>query len=185
MSKNTRRFEEVNNKKNKEETLLPLRGTKTSAGYDFHTPVDLEIKPGEKVMFFTDVKAKMNKNEVLLLDIRSSMGIKRDLMIGNTIGVIDSDYYGNPDNDGNIGICLRNLKPEMKFDGYTTLQSPKNGSSIVKTQNQIPKIIDLREENTVFIKAGERVAQGIFVKYLSSENCNSEEERSSGIGSTT
>lgn len=185
MSKKTRRFEEVNNKKNKEETLLPLRGSKTSAGYDFHTPVDLEIKPGDKVMFFTDVKANMNKDEVLLLDVRSSMGIKHDLMIGNTIGVIDSDFYGNKDNDGNIGICLRNLKQEMKLDGYITLQLPKTGSTVVKSQTQIPKIIDLREENTVVIKAGERVVQGIFIKYLSSENCNSEEERMSGIGSTT
>lgn len=169
------RFEEVVNKQNEEVTMLPLRSTKTSAGYDFYTPYDIEIKPNEKVMFFTDVKAYMPEGAVLFLDVRSSMGIKRDLMLANTIGIIDSDYVDNSSNEGNIGICLRNLKPDMKIEGYTNILN------LIK----IPKIIDLREENTVKIKAGQRVCQGVFLNYIPAENCNSEDTRQGGIGSTS
>lgn len=175
----TRGFEVVNNTKNKGiETLLPLRGTKTSAGYDFYTPIDLEIKPQEKVFFWTDVKAYMDEGEVLLLDVRSSMGVKNDLMMSNTIPVIDSDYYNNEGNEGNIGISLRNLKPSIKFKGYETTYVGNYG------QIDVPIIEDLTRKNTVIIKAGDRVAQGFFVKYLESDNCNSKEERTGGFGSS-
>lgn len=102
-------------------TELPIRSDEGSAGYDFFSKEDFVI-PGVKVedgkvifgkhLFFTDVKAKMPKNKVLLTDIRSGMGSKSDLMVSNTIGIIDSSYYGNPDNDGNIGISIRNLGTE-------------------------------------------------------------------------
>lgn len=199
-----RKFESVSKelKKNEEVTMLPLRGTKTSAGYDFYAPVDLYIKPQEKVFFWTDVVAHMNEDEVLLLDVRSSIGTKRDLMLANTVPVIDSDY-DQAENGGNIGIMLRNLKPSMKLDGYTHIVTPTClvevdglGNETLAEDEQgnlkmshhtlvpIPHIVDLREENTVFIPKGERVAQGIFLKYLESENCNSEEDRKGGFGST-
>jgi len=172
-----RGFEYVSNRKNNIEVDLPLRATKTSAGYDFYAPYDIEIKPQEKVFFWTDIKSYMKPDEVLLLDVRSSIGVKHDLMLANTIGVIDSDYYNNQDNEGNIGICLRNLKPSIKLDGYETITVD---SKIIN----IPKVIDLTEQNTVKIKAGDRVAQGIFVKYLESDNCNSNKDRKSGFGSS-
>jgi len=87
---------------------LPSRADKRSAGYDFYSPVTVQILPGQKAMIFTDVKAFMQPNEVLLLYIRSSLAVKHDLMLANNVGVIDSSYYGNPDNDGNIGICILN-----------------------------------------------------------------------------
>lgn len=164
-------------KQNDGNILLPLRGTKVAGGYDFYTPVDLEIKPQEKVFFWTDVKAYMQDDEVLLLDVRSSIGIKQDLMLSNTIPVIDSDYYNNPNNEGNIGISIRNLKPKLELVGYEELD-------LEFEKIKIPQIKDLTEENTVYIKAGERVAQGIFVKYLESDNCNTEHSRDGGIGST-
>jgi dUTP pyrophosphatase len=172
------------------EVLLPLRGTKTSAGYDFFTTQDLEIKPQDKVMFWTDIKSYMPSNEMLLLDIRSSIGIKQDLMIANVLPLIDSDYHNNPSNEGNIGICLRNLKPEMKLTGFTKSLVKAYGENyniagyILDSEVNIPIIEDLRESNTVHIKAGERVCQGFFVEYKESDNCNSEVERTSGIGST-
>lgn len=150
---------------------LPVRGTKTSAGYDFFATEDLVIAPQQSVKFKTDVKAYMGADEVLLIDVRSSIGSKKDLMITNTLGVIDSDYYENVDNDGNMMIGLRNLKPQMKLMGFTKIL-------------HVPKIVDLTEENTVVIKKGERVAQGIFVKFLESDNCNTDKERTSGTGST-
>ena len=60
-------------------------------------------------MIFTDIKAYMEADEVLTTHVRSSIGMKRGLVLANTTGIIDSDYYSNPDNDGNIGFMLRNL----------------------------------------------------------------------------
>lgn len=70
-------------------------------------------------------------------------------MLINTVGVIDSDYYSNKDNDGNIGFKLKNLTDEE-----------------------------------VIIEAGEKIIQGIFSKYLKTDDDNTLEERTGGIGST-
>jgi len=156
---------------------LPIRGTKNSAGYDFVATKDLIIPPQETVTFKTDVKAFMQPDEMLIIDIRSSLGIKKDLMISNTLGIIDSDFYDNPDNGGNILIALRNLKPAFKILGTKPLR--------IGTETfWIPEIEDLQIANTVKIQAGEQVAQGIFVKFLEADNCNSDVVRGGGIGST-
>lgn len=181
----SRKFEVVEKRKNQNVVYLPLRGTKTSAGYDFYTPVNLEIPPQSTVFFWTDVKACMEEDEALLLDIRSSLGIKSDLMIANTLPLIDSDYYNNKKNEGNIGICLRNLKPKIEYWGDETfyLKTLEKGEEIFK-EISIPQIADVTGRNTVFIEAGERVAQGFFIKYLPSDNCNTDIERGGGIGSS-
>jgi dUTP pyrophosphatase len=93
----------------KEEVILPLRGSKYSAGYDFFAPYRMIINPGETEMFWTDVKAYMQEYEYLSLHIRSSIGIKKGLVLSNITGIIDMDYFGNPSNDGNIGASLRNV----------------------------------------------------------------------------
>lgn len=92
----------------------PKRKTRKSAGSDiYYTGTDeVVIEPNEKVIFITNIKAYMRDSEMLLADVRSSQGLFSDLMICNTIGVIDSDYYNNAGNEGNIGIGLRNLGKE-------------------------------------------------------------------------
>lgn len=95
------------------ETVKPVRADSRSAGYDFFSKEEVSIKPGEQHLFWTDIKSYMNANEVLNLHVRSSVGIKRGLMLANTTGIIDSSYYENLDNDGNIGICLRNISDEV------------------------------------------------------------------------
>ena len=93
-------------------TFLPTRATSKSAGHDFFLKEDVTIKPGKAVFQYTDVKCKLNRDEVLLLFVRSSIGIKQHLMLANGTGVIDADYYGNADNDGNIGLTLYNYGAE-------------------------------------------------------------------------
>lgn len=92
-----------------EKGILPRRATKYSAGYDFYSPVNVVIPAGHDVLIWTNVKAFMQSNEVLLIAIRSSYGTKKKVVLANQLGIVDADYYSNPDNDGNIGICLRNL----------------------------------------------------------------------------
>lgn len=110
------RFEAVENKVNQEETVLPKRKTAKSAGYDFVMPYDLLIPAGEtSELFFTDVKVKLPSNMFLALHIRSSLGIKKGLMLANCTGIVDADYYNNEDNEGNIGVKIRNCSNEDVF----------------------------------------------------------------------
>ena len=133
------------------EIKLPVKGSKYSAGYDFFCPIDVTIEPGKSHLIWTDVASYMNgEHDVLLIFVRSSIGIRRNLMLANTVGVIDKDYFMNEDNGGNIGICLHNYG-----------------------------------KNPVDIKAGERVAQGIFVSYLDGDSTDTiNANRTGGFGST-
>lgn len=99
-----------------DDVKLPTRSTKGSAGYDFYAAEDVIIPSvwsnlGKPKTIFTNVKAYMKDDEVLLLYNRSSNPIKRGLVVANSVGVIDSDYYSNKDNDGNIGITFYNFYP--------------------------------------------------------------------------
>lgn len=96
------------------EIKLPVRGDKRSAGYDFITPVDIELKPGERKLIFTDVKAFMQDDEVLELHVRSSIGCS-GIILQHCTGIIDSSYFNNPKNDGNIGIPLWNTSENTIF----------------------------------------------------------------------
>lgn len=87
---------------------LPKRSTAGSAGYDFFAAYPFSIGTGQTVFVKTWVKAKMPKDTVLLLFERSSWGFKKQVSIPNSVGVIDSEYYGNAENDGNIAFAFTN-----------------------------------------------------------------------------
>lgn len=88
---------------------LPQQGSENSAGYDFYLPENVVIPPKEgSKLIFTNVKAFMNRGEVLKLYIRSSIGIKQGIVLKNGTGIIDADYFNNENNEGNIGIVLYN-----------------------------------------------------------------------------
>jgi len=86
---------------------LPVRATTGSAGYDFYLPFDLELAPGESAKIPTGIRARMEQGWVLLLFPRSGLGFKYRLQLNNTVGVIDSDYYGS-DNEGHIFAAITN-----------------------------------------------------------------------------
>ena len=154
MLEKTRGFEIVSSDhlksyNNVEDVIFPMRGTKGSAGYDFYLPYDIVIKPKESIIVWSDIKSYMLNNEMLCVYPRSSVAIKRKIRITNIVGIIDSDYYNNPKNDGNIGLSLFNFG---------------------------------KEEQT--FKKGEAIAQAIFQTYLIADNCNSDNCRIGGMGST-
>lgn len=129
--------------------LMPVRSTKKSAGYDFKTPTTFIMEPGDTVFIWTDIRAIMEEDEVLMIYPRSSLGIKHGIKLSNDTAIIDADYAENEKTSGNIGISLKNEGNER-----------------------------------IFFNRGDKIAQGIFTKYLISDNCNSDEERQGGIGST-
>ena len=128
---------------------LPVRATKHSAGYDICTPIDFTIPSGACVKVKTDIKAKIKDDEVLLIFVRSSVGIKKNIVLMNGTGIIDRDFYNNKDNDGNITLALHNYGNDLQT-----------------------------------FKAGDRICQGVFVKYDTVEDDDVETVRTGGIGST-
>jgi len=132
---------------------LPIRKTKYSAGYDMEAAEDTVIPSFKKGMnptlVKTGLKAYMEDDEVLLIYNRSSNPKKKGLILANSVGVIDKDYYGNPDNDGHIMFAFYNIKDE-----------------------------------DIEIKKGEAIGQGLFQKYLVTDDDIAEGERTGGFGST-
>ena len=135
-------------RKNSGDIKLPTRSDPRSAGYDFYSPIDITIQPGEKQLIWTDIKAYMLPDEVLKLYVRSSMG-KYPVVIANGTGIIDSSYFENTNNDGNIGFNLLNLSDEP-YEIHT----------------------------------GDRIGQGVFSKYLITDDDNATGERTGGFGSS-
>jgi dUTP pyrophosphatase len=86
---------------------LPVRATAGSAGYDFFLPEELTLAPQATARIATGIRAKMNEGWVLLMFPRSSLGFKHQLMLDNTVGVIDADYY-QAANEGHILVQLTN-----------------------------------------------------------------------------
>ena len=95
---------------------LPIRKTKYSAGYDIEAAEDVVIpsfnKTNNPTLVKTGLKAYMHDDEVLFLYNRSSNPKKKGLIMANSVGVIDKDYYGNPDNDGHFMFAFYNIKEE-------------------------------------------------------------------------
>ena len=95
---------------------LPIRKTKYSAGYDIEAAEDTIIpsfkKGANPTLVKTGLKAYMPEDEMLLLYNRSSNPKKKGLIMANSVGVIDKDYYGNPDNDGHFMFAFYNIKEE-------------------------------------------------------------------------
>ena len=87
---------------------LPRRATAKSAGYDIYSPFSFELNPGETIKIPTGIKAYMQNDEVLKIYIRSSLGFKYDVVLSNSTGIIDADYFNNPNNEGHIWIKLIN-----------------------------------------------------------------------------
>ena len=143
----TRGFEKVS--RIKEQIILPKRMTKTSAGYDFFSPEEITIAPTERVTIKTGIKSYFQEDEGLFIYPRSSLGFKHGIMLANTIGVIESDYYNNEDNEGEINIKLLNTS-----------------------------------DKTFILKKGERFCQGIFKKFLLTDDDEAEGIRKGGMGST-
>ena len=137
---------------------LPERGTKYSAGYDFFSPIDFTLNPGEVIKIPTGIQwnckheltlmAQMSPTFVLNLYPRSGLGFKYQLCLCNTVGIIDEDYCMS-DNEGHI---------------------------IVKLVN--------RGNETISIEAGQGIVQGIINMFWITDNDNAQGIRNGGFGST-
>lgn len=93
---------------------MPKRATVGSAGYDFYAPFDIELRPGETIKVPTGIRAQINEGWVLTIYPRSGLGFKFRLQLNNTVGIVDSDYYGSS-NEGHIYIKITNDSNENRI----------------------------------------------------------------------
>lgn len=102
---------------------MPVRATVGSAGYDFYSPLDFVLTPGQTIKIPTGIRARIEDGWVLMIFPRSGLGFKFRIQLNNTVGIIDSDYYGS-DNEGHIFIKITNDSNEgrtlslKKGDGF-------------------------------------------------------------------
>ena len=132
-----------------EEYNLPRRSTMKSAGYDFFAIQDFVIHPGEVLKVPTGIKVIMNDDEAFMIYVRSSMGFKYNVRLTNQVGVVDADYYNNPDNEGHMWLSLQN-----------------------------------HGDKDFVVKKGSAFGQGIFTKFLITDDDEASGVRISGFGST-
>ena len=95
---------------------LPIRKTAKSAGYDVEAAEDTIIPVFENgckpTLIHTGLKAYCQDDEWYMLANRSSNPGKKKLVLANGIGIIDADYYCNPDNDGEFLFAYYNIGTE-------------------------------------------------------------------------
>ena len=91
-----------------ESIKLPKRATSRSAGYDIYSPVDFVLQPSWEIKIPLGWKVYMQADELFTIIPRSGLGFKYYLRLANTTGLIDSDYFNNPGNEGHSWIKLRN-----------------------------------------------------------------------------
>ena len=91
------------------QNLLPKRETTHAAGYDLKARHNVVIEPGQIALVETGIKAYMQPDEVLYLYDRSSNPRKKGIVLINSVGVIDHDYYNNKSNEGHIMAQFKNI----------------------------------------------------------------------------
>lgn len=76
---------------------LPEYATDGSAGMDLRAALEqtTEIKPGETLLIPTGISIYVEDNNMAAIVLpRSGLGHKHGIVLGNLVGLIDSDYQG-------------------------------------------------------------------------------------------
>jgi len=156
---------------------LPKRATSGSAGYDFYAPFDIVLEPGETAKIPTGIRARMEAGWVLMIFPRSGLGFKYRLMLDNTVGVIDSDYYDS-DNEGHIMVKVTNCSGIG-----TAIDAASNGIS-KGIDDEGSCVGDRTAGKTLRISAGQGFAQGVFLPFGITVDDDTDAIRNGGLGST-
>ena len=166
-------FEKISKYQDDEQVNIPTRATIDSAGYDFCAAETIIIPSYQSLMnklpkdepiqnwldvekmtkelncktslIPTGIKCHLPQGYYLHLSLRSSCPNKHWLIIANAPGIVDADYYNNPDNEGHIYFQVINLLPfDLKIDKGT-----KFGQGIV-----LPYATTLSEDNVTATRQG-------------------------------
>ena len=116
-----------------DDVKLPERATENSAGYDFFAPEETTLPAKTLTRVMTGVKCELRPYMVLILANRSSNPSKKSLFLANGVGIVDADYYNNPDNEGEIGFEFYNNSEE----DVVISKNEKIGQGIITTYARV------------------------------------------------
>ena len=160
---------------------IPMRETADSAGHDFYAPFGFKLEKDECIVIPTGIRANiLNPDWFLMLAPRSGLGFKYRVSMANTVGIVDSDYYGSK----NYG----HIMAEIIYDGFDYKWDPRYVSN---TKNDDSMIFSLREHIQIInpqlsFSASESIFQGIFIPYgTAKSSADVSTKRVGGFGSTS
>lgn len=125
------KFEKVS--RIQDDIQLPVRATRNSAGYDFLAPEKVVLPAKTLTRVMTGIKCELRPYMVLILANRSSNPSKKSLFLANGIGIVDADYYNNPENEGEIGFEFYNNSEE----DVVIEKNEKIGQGIITTYYKV------------------------------------------------
>ncbi len=141
---------------------IPQRGTGSknrpgmgAAGYDIIAPCDINLAFGKSVVIPTGLSCQINDGWDLDIYPRSGHGFKYGIRLANTVGIIDNDYCGSPDNEGHILVKIVN-----------------NESAVNENKDNFR------------VAAGKGFCQAIFRIFGTTRNDEPQGSRNGGFGST-
>ena len=117
-----------------ENSIIPTRAHATDAGFDIYSPISVNIGVGAKVTIPTGLSIALPEGTVGLIYPRSSLGTKHDIVLANTVGVIDSGYRGE------IMVVIRN-----QGDHVHTIHTGDRIAQMIITPYLVPQIIEVTE----------------------------------------
>lgn len=138
---------------------LPIRATTGSAGYDFASPIDFILNPGESIMIPTGIRVNIDEGWYLGIFPKSGLGFKYRVQLDNTVGIIDSDYYYS-DNQGHIMVKITNNSKSSRITNNNNTYNP------------------------AIVNHGKAFVQGIFIPFGVTYDDQVDGIRNGGFGST-
>ena len=160
-----------------ESATLPTRGSKRAAGWDIYAAAPAELRPYQAVMIPTHIAIEIPENHVYMLFPRSGFSFKNQILIPNSVGVIDEDYRG-----------MMALTVMWTPDPLTVMEI-YDARERVDVEAPAGFALRYREDAVFRVKKGDRITQGILLEYK--EQCWNEAKHltptdrgANGFGST-
>jgi dUTP pyrophosphatase len=136
-----------------ERAMEPVRASEGAAGWDLYTTEDIILKPYQAKIVPTGLKAAIPQGTVLFILPRSGFSLRNQIIMPNSVGVIDEDYRGG------IGITMLWAPPlETVFE---TSVEEKSDDFIVSGG-----ALYARKVQPFFIPKFTRIAQALLLPYF-------------------
>ena len=143
-----------------EDIKLPKRGTMKSAGYDFFSPVGFTLLPGQVIKLPTGIKFDCDDGKFLGCYPRSGHGFKYGIMLTNTVGIIDADYYNNPGNEGHIWVKITYPKTEINTEPFVVNKGDAIFQGIIQPYYTVEDDTTTKERVGGFGSTSRRILHG-------------------------
>lgn len=166
----------------RKDVIEPRRGSEEAAGWDIYSVEDAWVPPYKAMTIPTGLAVQLPKGTALWIMPRSGYAIRNQLIMPNSMGLIDEDYRGEL-----LFSALWTPSPEEVLQ----INPVEIGSAIDGIPRDLPKsgLIKINKDKGLHIPAGHRIAQAVLVEYKEqvwkqAETLTPTKRGDSGVGST-